>query len=99
MAFTRNASGETHLVFFKRGDLKVPYLDFEDGESLGRKVHFFQLPKEKRNFKNLKLCVNIHVVPLVNFPAQLNYASTLNAREVMKFYNLGGQSFETDFKI
>ena len=66
---------------------------------LGEKFIFFQLPKEKRNFKNLKLCVNIHVVPLVNFPAQLNHASTLNAREVMKFYNLGGQSFETDFKI
>ena len=52
---------------------------------LGEKFIFFQLPKEKRNFKNLKLCVSVHVVPLVNFPAQLNYASTLNAREVMKF--------------
>ena len=66
---------------------------------LGGKFIFFQLPKKKRNFKNLKLCVNIHVVPLVKFPAQLNYASTLNTREVVKFYNLGGQSFETDFKI
>ena len=66
---------------------------------LGEKFIFFQILKEKRNFENLKLCVNIHVVPLVNFPAQLNYASTSNAREVMKFYNLGGQSFETDFKI
>ena len=43
--------------------------------------------------------MNIHVIPIVNFPAQLNYASTLYAREVMKFYNLDGQSFETDFKI
>ena len=79
-----------HLVFLKEEIWKFRIWDFEGGESLGRKVHFFQLPKEKRDFKNLKLCVNIHVVPLVDFPAQLNYASTLNAREVMKFYNLGG---------
>ena len=38
--------------------------------------------------------MNIHVVALVNFPEQLNYASTLNAREVMKFYNLGDQSLK-----
>ena len=50
---------------------------------LGEKLTFFQVPKEKRNFKNLKLCMNIHVVTFVNFPAQLNYASTLNAREVL----------------
>ena len=60
---------------------------------LGEKFIFFQLPNEKRDFKNLKLCMNIHVVLLVNFPEQLNYASTLNAREVMKFCNLGSQSF------
>ena len=66
---------------------------------LVEKLFFFNSLRKKRNFKNLKLCVNIRVVPLVNFPAQLNYASTLNAREVMKFYNLGGQSFETDLKI
>ena len=28
----------------------------------------------------------------------LNYASTSNIREVMKFYNVGDKSFETDFK-
>ena len=28
----------------------------------------------------------------------LNYASTANIREVMKFYNLGDKSFETDFE-
>ena len=43
--------------------------------------------------------MNIHVVRLVNFQAQLNYASTLNAREVMKFHNPDGQSFETEFKM
>ena len=27
----------------------------------------------------------------------LNYASTANIEEVMKFYNLGDKTFETDF--
>ena len=29
----------------------------------------------------------------------LNYASTANIEEVMKFYNLGDKTFETDFSI
>ena len=29
----------------------------------------------------------------------LNYASTSNIQEDMKFYNLGDKSFETDFSI
>ena len=29
----------------------------------------------------------------------MNYASTANIREVMKFYNLGDKSFETDFSF
>ena len=28
----------------------------------------------------------------------LNYASTANIEEVMKFYNLGDKPFETDFR-
>ena len=28
-----------------------------------------------------------------------NYASTANAEEVMKLYNLGDKTFETDFRI
>ena len=28
----------------------------------------------------------------------MNYASTANIEEVMKFYNLGDRTFETDFK-
>ena len=35
-------------------------------------------------------------VPLT-FQNNVNYASVLNIREVMKFYNLGNKSFETDF--
>ena len=29
----------------------------------------------------------------------MNYASTANIQEVMKFYNLGDKPFETDFSI
>ena len=32
------------------------------------------------------------------FHNTLNYASTANIEEVMKFYNLGHKTFETDFK-
>ena len=32
------------------------------------------------------------------FHDTLNYASTANIEEVMKFYNLGHKTFETDFK-
>ena len=31
------------------------------------------------------------------FHNTLNYASTANVEEVMKFYNLGDKTFETDF--
>ena len=33
----------------------------------------------------------------VTFHNNVNYASSLNILEVMKFYNLGNKSFETDF--
>ena len=40
----------------------------------------------------------IFMLPLSNtFENNLNFASNLNFREVMKFYNLSDQSFETDF--
>ena len=29
----------------------------------------------------------------------LNYASTTNIEEVMRFYNLGDKTFETDFRL
>ena len=29
----------------------------------------------------------------------MNYASSANIEEVMKFYNLGHETFETDFKL
>ena len=62
------------------------------------KVHFYQLPFDKRNFEDFQAfyvysCCPSHKL-LRN---KLNYASTLIVREVMKFYNLGDQRFETDF--
>ena len=33
------------------------------------------------------------------FHNTLNYASTTNIEEVMKFYNPGGKTFETDFNF
>ena len=36
---------------------------------------------------------------LKTFPQHLNYASTVNIEEVMKFYNLGDKTFETDFSL
>ena len=47
---------------------------------------------EKFNF----LCIFMLSVPLT-FQNNVNYASTLNIREVRKFYDLGNKSFETDF--
>ena len=34
---------------------------------------------------------------LLTFQNNLNYASTSNIREVIKFYNLGDKTFKTDF--
>ena len=33
------------------------------------------------------------------FQNNLNYASTANIEEFMKFYNLGDKTFETDFRL
>ena len=33
------------------------------------------------------------------FQNNLNYASTSNIRKVIKFYNLGDKTFETDFSF
>ena len=41
-----------------------------------------------------KLSIHSKVVLLITFLQ--NYASTANIQEVMKFYNLGNENFETD---
>ena len=46
-----------------------------------------------------ELSIYIEAVHLKTFlPFTLNYASTANIEEVMKFYNLGNKSLETDFR-
>ena len=71
-----------NLSFVKRGDFKISHLKFYNGNSLGKKFNF--------------LCIFTLSVSLT-FQKNANYASTLNIREVIKFYNLGNKTFETDF--
>ena len=62
--------------------------------------------------ENLNFFVSLGIAEILGFPEfsvytefvrritfhnTLNYASTANIEEVMKFYNLGDKSFETDF--
>ena len=42
------------------------------------------------------MCIFTSFVPLTS-QNNVNYASTLNIREVMKCYDLGNKRFETDF--
>ena len=66
---------------------------------LGEKFTCFNFLKKTKISRSLRLSVHINVVLLINFPEQfeLNYASTSNIREVIKFYNLGDKTSETDF--
>ena len=49
--FTRNEVKVTHLVFSKEEISRFHIRNFESGRSLGRKVHFFQLPWDNQNFQ------------------------------------------------
>ena len=49
------------------------------------------------NLRFSEFSVYIEVVLLKTFHNTLNYASTASIEEVMKFYNLGDKTFETDF--
>ena len=69
--------------------------------------HVGQLGKNLKFFVSLgiaeilgfsELSVYAEKVQLKPFHNTLNYASTANIEEVMKFYNLGDKTFETDFK-
>ena len=64
---------------------------------LGEKFTFFNSLGTTRISRGLRLSVYINVDLLINFPEQLDYASTSNIREGIKFYNLGDKTFETDF--
>ena len=65
---------------------------------LGKNLNFFCPPlgiAEILGFSELS--VYIEVFLLKTFPHTLNYVSTANIEEVMKFYNSGEKTFETDF--
>ena len=69
---------------------------------LGEKFIFFnslaRAPLGQRKFQQFPnfLCIFMLSFSLT-FQNNLNYASTLNIREAIKFSNLGNKSFETDF--
>ena len=46
-----------------------------------------------------ELSIYAKVVLLKTFLQHLEFVSTANIEEVMKFYNLGNKTFETDFKL
>ena len=64
---------------------------------LGEKFTFLNSLGTTKISRSLRLSVYINVVLLIKFQNNLNYSSTSNIREVMRFYNLGHKTFETDF--
>ena len=70
VTFTRNEVRGTHFVFSKEEISRFHISNFESGRSLGRKVHFFQLPSDNQTSRSLRLSVYINVVLLINFPEQ-----------------------------
>ena len=66
---------------------------------LGEKSTFFNSLGTTKISRSLRLSVYITVVLLINFQNNLNYASNLSIREVIKFYSPGDKIFETDFSF
>ena len=100
VAFTGNEVGKTHLVFPKRRFQSFRCKILRVVSHWGKSCFSFQLPRDKRNFCNFRAFYVYSCCPSRKLPRTLlNYASTLNVREVMEFYNLGNQSFETGFKL
>ena len=64
---------------------------------LGKKINFLS-PLGSPNFEDfLSFLFILKLSYSKPFHNTLNYASTANIEEVMKFYNLGHKTFETDF--
>ena len=90
--FHTNEVRGAHLVFSR-----FHSRTFESGKSLGRKVHFFQLPWGNQNLMEFQT-LYINVVLLLNFSEQFELCFYLKySRQVIKFYNLDNKSFETEF--
>ena len=68
--------------------------------SVLREKFIFLTPLGQQKFQQFSnfLCTFMLSLSLT-FQNNLNYASTLNIREVVKFYNLGNKSFEIDFSF
>ena len=64
---------------------------------LGEKLTFFSSLGTTKISRSLKRSVYINVVLLINFPEQFELCFYFKYREVIKFYNLGDKTFETDF--
>ena len=63
---------------------------------LGENFTFFNSLRTNKISRSLKLSVYINVVLLINFPEQFEFCFCF--KEVIKFYNLGDKTFETDFR-
>ena len=65
---------------------------------LGEKFTFFQLSWDNQNFQESQISCSYQCCPSDRLVRNnLNYASTSNIQEVMKFYNPGHKTFQTDF--
>ena len=85
---------ELHLVFFQKRRLQCFISEILRMVSLlGEKFIFFNSIGTTKILIIFRLSVSVHVVLLQN---NLNYDPTLNIREVIKYYNLGG---ETDLQF
>ena len=85
-------------MFSEEEILRFHDCNFENAKALKRNVHFFNslwTTKISAIFKLSNSCCP----SLKTSQNNLNYASTLNIGEIMKFYNLGNKTFETDFRI
>ena len=65
---------------------------------LREKYTFFNSIGTTKISSTLRLFVYINVALPINFPEQFESCLTSNISEVIKFYNLGDKTFETDFK-
>ena len=64
---------------------------------LGKNLNFFVSLGITEILEFSELSVYTEVVLLKTFPNTLNYVSAANIEEVIKFYNPGDKTFETDF--
>ena len=99
MTFTRNEVRGTHLVFQKR---RFQGFIFEILRVVGplREKFTFLTPLGQPQFPEVSDFLFILMLSFSQtFQNNLNYASASNIGEVIKFYNLGDKTFETDFSL